>query len=118
VIKGKVVVGITENSNVKIPTDYELKQNFPNPFNATTKITYSLPASSKATLKVYDVLGNEIQTLVNEEKEAGYHSVDFNASELPSGVYFYRLQAVPSSGSPKGQAGQVFIDTKKMLLLK
>jgi len=69
-------------------------------------------------IKVYDVLGIETQTLVNEEKEAGYHSIDFNASELPSGVYFYRIQTVPSSSSLKGQAGQVFIDTKKMILLK
>ncbi len=102
---------------------YNLYQNYPNPFNPSTKIRYSIACVGAqcivpVQLKIYDVLGNVVATLVNEEKEAGYHSIDFTASNLPSGIYFYRLQASPSSSSPKGQAGQVFIDTKKMLLLK
>jgi hypothetical protein len=64
-------------------------------------------------LSIHNILGEEIKVLLNEEKEAGYHSIDFNATNLPSGVYFYRIQSSPSSSS-----GQVFIDTNKMLLLK
>ena len=85
---------------------FSLSQNFPNPFNPSTKINWQMPARSQVTLKVYDVLGNEIASLVNEEKEAGYHSIDFNASDFPSGVYFYKLTA----GN--------FISIRKMLLLR
>jgi hypothetical protein len=89
-----------------IPTIFELAQNYPNPFNPSTTIKYQLPISSKVTLKMYDVLGNEVITLLNEEKEAGAYEVIFNASNYSSGIYFYRLQA----GS--------FVETKKMILLK
>jgi hypothetical protein len=99
-----------------VPTEYKLEQNYPNPFNPTTKIRYSIPASPKSsptertlnevTLKVYDILGNEVTTLVNEQKEPGYYEVDFNASSFASGVYIYRLQA----GS--------FFSTKKMMVIK
>ena len=85
---------------------FELSQNYPNPFNPTTKISYQIPKSSYVTLKVYDVLGNEIATLVNEVKPAGSYGVEFNAANLPSGVYLYRLQA----GS--------FVQTKNMILLR
>jgi hypothetical protein len=88
------------------PAVFSLSQNYPNPFNPTTTIKYQLPASSKVTLKVYDVLGNEVATLLNEEKEAGTYEVMFEASNYSSGVYIYRLQA----GS--------FIETKKMVLLR
>jgi photosystem II stability/assembly factor-like uncharacterized protein len=88
------------------PKDYLLYQNYPNPFNPSTKISWQSPVSSRQTLKIYDVLGNEIVTLVDEEMEAGYHSVDFDASQLPSGVYFYQLKA----GN--------FLETKKMILLR
>jgi len=98
---------------VRLLDKFNLEQNYPNPFNPTTKISWQSPVSSRQVLKVFDVLGNEIKTLVNEEKEAGYHSVDFNASELPSGVYFYSLQVYPTSGG----AGS-FTATKKLLLLK
>jgi len=97
------VVGVEESD---IITDYKLTQNYPNPFNPTTTLKYQLPASSKVTLKVYDVLGNEVATLLNEEKEAGTYEVMFEASNYSSGVYFYRLQA----GS--------FVETKKMVLMK
>jgi len=88
------------------PSVFSLSQNYPNPFNPTTKITYQIPELSFITLKVYDVVGNEIASLVNEEKPAGSYEVEFNATRLPSGIYFYRLQA----GS--------FVETKKMVLMK
>ena len=97
---------VSENINTLNPDDYKLAQNFPNPFNPSTKISWQSPVSSRQVLKIFDVLGNETATLVDEELGAGYHSIDFNASELPSGVYFYRIQA----GN--------FIDTKKMILLR
>ncbi|MBE0572405.1 MAG: T9SS type A sorting domain-containing protein [Ignavibacteriaceae bacterium] len=79
------------------PTDqkdeYQLNQNYPNPFNPTTIISYSLPASNHVTIKVFDILGNEVTTLLNEQKEAGTHTIVFNASDLSSGVYFYKIQA-------------------------
>ena len=86
--------------------DYSLSQNYPNPFNPNTKIQYSISKQQFVQLKVYDILGREVSTLVNDEKPAGKYEVNFNASHLASGVYFYRLQA----GS--------FSRTKKMLLLK
>ena len=98
---------------VRVLDNFTLEQNYPNPFNPTTKISWQSPVSSlpdgKAgwqVLKVFDVLGNEVATLVDEEMEAGYHSIDFDASDLPSGVYFYRIQA----GN--------FVDTKKLILLR
>jgi len=95
-----------ELTSGKIPNGINLEQNYPNPFNPVTKITYTIPELSFITLKVYNVLGKEISSLVNEEKEAGKYSVEFNATNLPSGVYFYQLRA----GS--------FIKTKKMILLR
>lgn len=88
------------------PDIYRLQQNYPNPFNPSTVISYQLPANSMVTLKVYDVLGREVETLVNERQNAGTHSITFDASTLPSGVYFYRLQA------------GTYSNTKKLLLLK
>jgi N-acetylneuraminic acid mutarotase len=94
-------------SNSEHPiSSIDLYQNYPNPFNPFTKITYSISEISFVTLKVYDVLGSEISTLVNEEKTFGSYEVEFDATDLPSGIYFYRLQA----GS--------FVQTKNMALLK
>ena len=87
-------------------TAYALNQNYPNPFNPTTKISYSIKEEGLVTLKVYDILGKEIATLVNENKPAGFYEAEFNASQLPSGMYIYKIQ----SGS--------FSDVKKMLLTK
>lgn len=89
------------------PVQFHLSQNYPNPFNPTTTINFQIPEISFVTLKVYDVLGSEIIKLVNEEKPAGTYQVNFNAAQLSSGVYIYRLQA-----------GRSFIETKKMILLK
>ena len=85
---------------------YSLSQNYPNPFNPTTKIKYSVPTESFVSLKVYDILGSEISTLVNDNIKAGFYDVQFNGDNLPSGIYLYRLQA----GN--------FVETKKMLLIK
>ncbi|MBT8383428.1 MAG: T9SS type A sorting domain-containing protein, partial [Ignavibacteria bacterium] len=85
---------------------YELFHNYPNPFNPTTKIEFQIEDLGFVDLKVYDVLGNEVATLVNEEKSAGIYEVEFNGSELTSGIYFYQLKA----GN--------FVETKKMIVLK
>jgi hypothetical protein len=90
----------------EIIKEFELSQNFPNPFNPNTTIRYQIPKSGNVTLKIYDVLGAEVTTLVNEEKVAGKYEVSFNASKLASGVYIYRIQAGD------------FISSKKMILLK
>ena len=89
-----------------IPTDFNLSQNYPNPFNPSTTINYQIPELSFVTLKVFDVLGREIITLVNEEKPIGTHAIEFNATSLPSGIYFYQL-LTPN-----------FTETKKMILLR
>jgi hypothetical protein len=89
-----------------LPESFSLSQNYPNPFNPSTTISYSLPKSGHTTLKVFNILGNEVANLVNEDKAAGQYNVKFDASNLPSGIYFYKIQ----SGS--------FVETKKMILLK
>ena len=97
---------VEEEQISTIPTEFLLSHNYPNPFNPSTKIKYSVPQSSNVVIKVYDILGNEIETLINEEKPAGNYELNWNAVNLPSGVYFYQLRA----GS--------FVETKKMILLK
>jgi hypothetical protein len=76
-----------------IPVEYSLEQNYPNPFNPNTKISWQSPVGSWQSLKVFDLLGNEITTLVNEYREAGKYEINFDASLLSSGVYIYKLQA-------------------------
>jgi len=100
-----VITAITP-VNTTIPKEYSLKQNYPNPFNPVTKISFDLPKSGLVTLKIYDVVGREVKTLVREVKNAGTYIVDFDASSFSSGTYFYRLE---SNG---------FISTKKMMLIK
>jgi hypothetical protein len=105
-----------ENQSNEIPSQFTLEQNYPNPFNPSTKIRYSVPQSSNVIIKVFDILGNEIETLVNEEKPAGTYEITWYAANLPSGIsarggyasgiYFYTINA----GS--------FIETKKMTLMK
>jgi hypothetical protein len=90
---GNNYLSVNDEAKAEMPHSYNLYQNYPNPFNPITRIGYQLPASAFVVLKVFDVLGREIETLVNKHQNADNHSVQFNASNLPSGVYFYRLQA-------------------------
>ena len=94
------------NNGTQLPSKYELSQNYPNPFNPVTKINFAIPKTAFVSLKIYNMLGKEMTTLVSDTKAAGYYSIDFNASDLSSGVYYYRLE---SDG---------FIDVKKMMLVK
>ena len=103
---GKLVTGIQDSKTTSIPKDCKLLQNYPNPFNPSTAIQYELSSSGWVTLKIYDILGNEIRTLINEDKSAGSHSITFNATDISSGMYFYTLQS----------SGNSF--TKKMILIK
>jgi predicted outer membrane repeat protein len=105
----KNITADEETEEVTAPKEFSLKQNYPNPFNPVTNISFSVPgneSSGLVTLKIYDILGNEVVTLVNEEKPAGYYNVQFNAAGLSSGIYFYKL----TYGN--------FSDTKKLVLLK
>jgi len=97
---------VSVDEQMLLPKHFALEQNYPNPFNGTSIIKYSVPQSSNVEIIVFDILGNEIETLVNEEKQTGTYEITWYAENLPSGVYFYRLQA----GS--------FIETKKMILLR
>jgi len=114
VMSGKGSAKVTSASGVSlkltgdatIPVAFSLSQNYPNPFNPTTNIKYSLPEDSKVKLTVFNLIGQEVVTLVNETQKAGYQSVQFNAANLPSGVYFYRIDA--------GKFNAV----KKMVLIK
>jgi len=100
------VSDMKETGDNSIPDEFQLFQNYPNPFNPTTTISYQIHELSYVTLKVYGALGNELLTLVNEEKSSGNYAINFDGSNLTSGIYFYRL----SSGS--------LTDVKKMLLIK
>ena len=99
--------GITE---IGVPKKFEVSQNYPNPFNPVTKIDYNLPLDSKVMIKIYDITGKEIKTLVNATEKAGYHTINFNGNDFSSGMYFYRVFA--------DGGGQNFEITKKMLLIK
>jgi len=101
-----VVTSIEGENTLTTPEDYSLEQNYPNPFNPTTTIEFSIPQSGQVNLAVYDILGERVISLVNEERIAGKYSVQFNASALASGIYCYTLQA----GS--------FFESKKMLIIK
>lgn len=122
-IKFVITIGVAEkgmgetwSKEIKIkagaPDNYELFQNFPNPFNPATTISYQLPVDSKATLKVYDILGREVLTLIDNNQNAGFHKVKFNGSDLASGIYIYRLIAKDKNSINK------FISIKKMMLVK
>ena len=94
------------NDNASVINGYELKQNYPNPFNPSTIISYQIPQNSFVTLKVYNILGNEVATLVNEQQTAGKYNFNFKANNLASGIYIYKLTA----GS--------FTSVRKLTLLK
>jgi len=97
---------VWETASSGLPSEYRLGQNYPNPFNPTTSIQYAISSRQFVTLKVYDVLGNEVAILVNEEKQVGSYEIEFDGSVLTSGIYFYKLQ----TGD--------FVETKKMVLMK
>lgn len=98
--------GIILQKSLVEESSYYLSQNYPNPFNPITTINYSIPTPDQVSLKVFDILGREVVTLVNEKKEAGTHTIEFDASKLMSGVYFYQIKV----GS--------FVSTRKLILLK
>jgi len=95
-----------EQSNLNVPKEFQLQQNYPNPFNPTTTIEFALPKQSNVTLKLFDILGREIATLVDAELESGVHKINFDGKHLASGIYFYRIHA------------DGFLKTKKLMLLK
>ena len=100
----------------KMPTDFSLSQNFPNPFNPVTVVRYALPHRAQMTLFVFNALGEKVAELVNGDVEAGYHEVEFNATGLASGVYFYRMQA--RSQDPGGGESGTFTKTRKLVLVR
>ena len=102
---GLIITGI-DDKQAFVPTVYRLNQNYPNPFNPSTIINFQIPEEGFVTLKVYDILGREVKTLVNENKTAGNYKIDFDAGKLASGVYVYRLNS------------KNFTEAKKMLLLR
>ena len=104
---------IVRNENTGLINDFKLEQNYPNPFNPTTTIKFQCPKRSNVTLKIYDIIGREMETIVNKNLNAGSYSAEFNGEGLSSGVYFYKLE-VRSSNSSIGK----FTDVKRMVLLK
>ena len=105
-VAGDLGTSVQEPESDVLPKVFALQQNYPNPFNPTTTIQFALPTGSQVVLKIYNLLGREVATLVNEELQSGKYKVDFEANGLPSGVYFYRIQA----------GG--FSKTRKLTLLK
>ncbi len=105
-LKFSLNAATTTSSNQQVPTSYESDQNYPNPFNPSTSIGFSLPEVQFVTLKIYDMLGKETASLMNNVMNAGTHTVQWNAANIPSGVYFYRLTAGP------------YAMTKKLLLMR
>jgi hypothetical protein len=99
-------------TQIAVPKNFELSQNYPNPFNPSTKIDYQVPVDSKVIMEVYNIAGQKVVDLVNQEQSAGYYTVDFGASKLSSGVYIYRLVASDKA------TGNNFSSIKKMMLLK
>jgi hypothetical protein len=105
-VVNKTTVGVDDEEISGIPSDYILEQNYPNPFNPSTQIRFGIPQSGFVKLDIYNLLGQKITTLINEEMSSGYHSVDFNAEDISSGVYVYTLSV------------NDFVTSKKMVLLK
>jgi hypothetical protein len=104
--KGKGQPNLDIDFGFGVPDAYELAQNYPNPFNPTTTIKYSITKQSHVSLKVYNILGHEVNTLVNNQQSAGSYTFKFDGSNLSSGVYFYQIHT------------QEFVETKRMLLVK
>ena len=103
--------GYTDHVITPVPTEFALQQNYPNPFNPITTINYDLPKSAHVQLVIYDILGREVRSLINQEQQAGYYSFNWNSKDnfgrpVSAGVYFYQIRS------------QEFVKTKKMILLK
>ena len=101
-----LVTSVEQIEDELLPTEFRLEQNYPNPFNPSTTIRFALPKTSNVTIKIYDVLGRQVATLVDEEYQAGVYKVVFEAGELASGLYIYRIQT------------QSFTQSRKLMLLK
>ena len=108
---GPIVTHVEKIESESFPKEFRLEQNYPNPFNPTTTIIFMLPKSSDVTIKIFDLTGREITTLVNEEMQPGEYQIVFEAQDFPSGVYFYRIKT-------NTEGSTTFVKTKKMLLLK
>jgi hypothetical protein len=120
--QGILVDQLTGSSEAPLPISFALYQNYPNPFNPVTTIRYDLSTGVHVTLTVYDITGQEVATLVSEFQEAGYKNVEFDATGLSSGVYFYRLRARHISGghgqSPDKPGHESFVATKRFVVIK
>jgi hypothetical protein len=101
----RLITSVEQTTN-NVPKEFRLEQNFPNPFNPSTTIQFALPQRSRVTVMLFDILGRQVATLVDEELETGVHKVVFDAKELANGMYFYRIRA------------EGFVETKKLILLK
>lgn len=106
-LEDSILVTVIDDGIQVIPFNFSLYQNYPNPFNLSTKILYSIPNSDFVTLKIYDVLGVEVKALISDFQNKGMYSINFDASKLSSGIYFYKLQV-----------GNNFVETKKMMLIR
>ncbi len=107
-------VGIEEQQQPTSPSVYKLEQNFPNPVNSNTVISYQLPVNSRVELSIYNLLGQKILALVSEKQSAGIHKLNWDARGLASGVYLYRLEA----GDPSTSSAQGFVQVKKLILMR
>lgn len=111
-IKKSTITSIEDED--KMPKECALSQNYPNPFNPVTTIKYQLPKDVKVSLTIYNLNGQLVETLISEHQEAGYYTVQWDASNVGSGVYFYRINA----GDPSSGSGRVFTDVKKCIVIK
>ncbi|NIR49148.1 T9SS type A sorting domain-containing protein [candidate division KSB1 bacterium] len=101
-----LITSVEQVEEAQLPTEFRLEQNYPNPFNPTTTIQFSVPKTSSVSIKLYDILGRRVATLVDDEYQVGIYNISFDASDLASGVYVYRIQA------------DGFVATRKLMLLK
>ena len=113
-LENQILTSIADNQTGFLPEKYSLSQNYPNPFNPETLIEYSLPEASRVSLVIYNLRGEEVVRLINGNMAAGSYQVIWDASNYASGIYFYRLQASPTSVWRAGD----FVRTRKMVLLK
>lgn len=112
VVVNSIPLGIDDPLS-SIPTDIELQQNYPNPFNPSTEIRFGIPRTAAVTVDVLDVLGKPVAVLLNDVKSAGYHQVTFQAGQLPSGIYLYRIQIRETASNSRS-----FQLIKRMILMK